>query len=78
METSKPSFRWKKSNKDQDLDSTNVKKNKGVNKTLSKESMFFIVTFNSVTGAPVHSKANAKNGKNVTKNVNHQNLQWDH
>jgi hypothetical protein len=54
-----------KKSKKRDTDSTYAKKHKGVGKTLSKESMFSIATVNSVTGAPVHSKADKKAAKKL-------------
>ncbi len=59
-------FYVKKSKKE---DSNNAKKHKGIGKTLSKESMFSIATVNSVTGAPVHSNADAKTGKKAAKKL---------
>jgi flagellar basal body-associated protein FliL len=58
-----------KKSKKRDTDSTYAKKHKGVGKTLSKESMFSIATVNSVTGAPVHSNADAKTGKKAAKKL---------
>jgi uncharacterized protein YneF (UPF0154 family) len=56
-------FFFVKKSKKEDSDSTNANKRKGVDKTLSKESMFSIATVNSVTGAPVHSNAAKKAAK---------------